>query len=370
MVTVVNQKFALTDEQRDLRDLVRRFLAERSPAGEVRRLMGGEAGYDPAVWRQLSELGLTGLTVPPRYGGAGCGPVERMIVCAEMGAALLCAPYLASAVLAAEALLASGDEAAQADLLPGIADGSTIATLAWSDEGEVVARRLGDGYVLDGRQSFVLDGVAANLVLVAASSPEGPSLFAVDGSAGGLERRAVQTVDMTRRQAVLSFDGTPARLVGAPGAAGTIVADAVRHGVLALAAEQVGGAQRCLDMSVAYAKTRHQFGRAIGSFQAIKHLCADMLLAVESARSAAWAAAAADADLELVASVAKAYCSQTFSDVAASNIQVHGGIGFTWEHDAHLYYRRAKSAEVMFGSPAQHRETVASLLLAGAGQHG
>jgi alkylation response protein AidB-like acyl-CoA dehydrogenase len=180
----------------------------------------------------------------------------------------------------------------------------------------------------------------------------------------------MQTLDMTRKQAMLTFGGTPGRLVGRPGAAAEIVAQAVRGGVLALAAEQVGGAQRCLDMAVAYAKVRHQFGRAIGSFQAIKHVCADMLLEVESARSAAyyaaWAAADGAADLPLVASLAKAYCSEAYFHVAASNIQVHGGIGFTWEHDAHLYYRRAKSAEVMLGTPASHREVIAGLLLTDA----
>jgi alkylation response protein AidB-like acyl-CoA dehydrogenase len=337
--------------------------------------MATEAGYDTAVWAQLGQLGLAGLTIPEKYGGAGCGPVEQLVVCEEMGAALLCAPYLASAVLAAGALLASGDAAAQADLLPPIASGETIATLAvpeddgsWApEEFRVTARRSGEEYLLDGRKSFVLDGTIADLILVAASSGDGAALFAVGGDAPGLSRQAVQTLDMTRKQAVLTFSGTPGRLVGPPGAAAEIVAQAVRGGVLALAAEQVGGAQRCLDMAVAYARVRHQFGRAIGSFQAIKHMCADMLLQVESARSAAyyaaWAAADDAADLPLAASIAKAYCSEAYFQVAASNIQVHGGIGFTWEHDAHLYYRRAKSAEVMLGTPAWHREVAAGLLL-------
>jgi len=292
-----------------------------------------------------------------------------------MGAVLMCAPYLASAVLAAWALLASGDEAAQADLLPGIASGETIATVAvpeddgsWAPgEFRATARRSGEDYLLDGRKSFVLDGMIADLILVTASSEDGPALFAVGGDAPGLSRQAMQTLDMTRKQAALTLSGTPGRLVGRPGAAAEIVAQAIRGGVLALAAEQVGGAQRCLDMAVGYAKVRHQFGRAIGSFQAIKHMCADMLLEVESARSAAyraaWSAADGAADLPLVASLAKAYCSEAYFHVAASNIQVHGGIGFTWEHDAHLYYRRARSAEVMLGTPASHREVVAGLLL-------
>jgi alkylation response protein AidB-like acyl-CoA dehydrogenase len=367
--------FVFTDEQQDLRAMVRRFLADKSPASEVRRLMATEAGYDPAVWAQLGQLGLAGLVIPEKYGGAGCGPVEQLVVCEEMGAALLCAPYLASAVLAAGALLASGDAVAQADLLPGIASGGTKATLAVPEDdgswapGEfgVTARRSGEEYLLDGRKSFVLDGMIADLILVAASSDDGPALLAVDGDAPGLSRQPMQTLDMTRKLAVLTFGQTPGRPVGQPGAAGQIVAQAVRGGVLALAAEQAGGAQRCLDMAVAHAKVRHQFGRPIGSFQAVKHMCADMLLEVESARSAAyraaWAAADGDAELPLFASLAKAYCSQAYFQVAASNIQVHGGIGFTWDHDAHLYYRRAKSAEVMLGTPASHREFVAGLLL-------
>ena len=361
--------------------MVRRFLAEKSPVSEVRRLMATDPGYDPAVWAQIGQLGLAGLIVPEKHGGSGCGPVEQLVVCEEMGAALLCAPYLGSAVLATWALLASDDADAQADLLPAMAAGERIAALAVpEDDGSwtpadfsVTARRSGAAYLLDGRKSFVLDGMIADLILVAASSDDGPALFAVDGDAPGLTRRAMETLDLTRRQAVLTFSGTPARLVGEPGAAGQIVAQAMRGGVLALAAEQVGGAQRCLDMAVAYAKVRHQFGRAIGSFQAIKHMCADMLLEVESARSAAyqaaWAAADGAADLPLVASLAKAFCSEAYFHVAASNIQVHGGIGFTWEHDAHLYYRRAKSAEVMLGTPAAHRDVVAGLLLNDAGRH-
>ena len=199
--------------------MVRRFLVEKSPVSEVRRLMVTEAGYDPAVWAQLGRLGLAGLTIPEEYGGAGRGPLEQLVVCEEMGAALLCAPYLASAVLAPWALLASGDAAAQADLLPGIASGETIATLAvpeddgsWApDEFRVTARRSGDRYLLDGRKSFVLHGMIANLILVAASSDDGPALFAVDGDALGLSSQAMQTLDMTRKQAVLTFSRTPGR---------------------------------------------------------------------------------------------------------------------------------------------------------------
>src|SRR5580658_10085489 len=236
---VVMTTFVFTDEQQDLRAMVRRFLAEKSPVSDVRRLMATEAGYDPAVWAQLGHLGLAGLTIPEKYGGAGCGPVEQLIVCEEMGAALLCAPYLASAVLATWALLASEDPMARTDLLPPIASGEIIATLAvpeddgsWAPaEFSVTARRSGENYLVDGRKSFVLDGMIADLILVAASSDDGPALFAVDGDAPGLSRQAMQTIDLTRKPAVLTFNRTPGRLVGQPGAAAEIVAQAVRGGV-------------------------------------------------------------------------------------------------------------------------------------------
>jgi alkylation response protein AidB-like acyl-CoA dehydrogenase len=372
--------FAFSDEQHELRRGLRRFLEEKSPSHQVRRLMETDEGYDGAVWSQMAQqLGLQGLTIPEEYGGAGGGPVEQLIVLEEMGRVLLCAPYFATAVLAVNALRASGDAAAQREFLPGIAAGTTIATLAvpeedgrWSPDGlQTRARRSGDGHVLDGSKSFVLDGATADLVLAVAQAGEGPTLFAVDGHDARVSRRLLHTIDMTRKQAALVFDGVPARLVGTAGGAGSIVAKTLRLASVALAAEQVGGAQRCLDMSVDYAKLRVQFGRPIGSFQAIKHKCADMLLEVESAKSAAyyaaWAAADGSAELPLVASLAKAYCSEAYFHVAAENIQVHGGIGFTWEHDAHLYYRRAKSSEVMLGSPTHHREIAATYLIDGAG---
>jgi alkylation response protein AidB-like acyl-CoA dehydrogenase len=372
--------FAFTDEQRELAATLRRFLQDKSGSSEVRRLMQTEAGYDPRTWAQLAgQLGLPGLIIPEKHGGSGAGPVELALVCEEMGRALLCAPYFATAVLATAALLASGDEAAQEEFLPGIADGATIATLAvseddgaWRAEGvSARARRSGDGYVLDGRKSFVIDGHTAGLLLVVAQADGGPTLFAVRGDAEGLGRRPLQTLDLTRKQAALSLDAVPARLIGAEGSAADVVAATLRLAAVALAAEQVGGAQRCLDMSVEYAKIRMQFGRPVGSFQAIKHMCADMLLEVESARSAAyyaaWAAQDGSDELPLVASLAKACCSEAYFRAAADNIQIHGGIGFTWEHDAHLYYRRAKSAELMLGTPAEHREIAAGYLIEGAG---
>ncbi len=364
--------FAFSEEQEELRRSVRRFLEDKSPMTEVRRLMETTEGYDPAVWDQMAnQLGLQSLTIPEEYGGAGFGYVELVVVLEEMGAALLCAPYFATVALGANAILSSGDEAAKKDFLPGIAAGTTIATLAltedaglWStDAVTLAASEDAGGWKLDGHKMFVIDGHNAGLILVAARTGKGVSLFAVEGGASGLTRTPLATMDQTRKQTRLEFSGTPARLVGGEGEAEKVLSRTLDLAAVALAAEQVGGAQRCLDMSVEYAKTRIQFGRPIGSFQAIKHKCADMLLEVESAKSAAyyagWAAAEDSEELPVVASLAKSYCSEAYFHAAAENIQIHGGIGFTWEHDAHLYFKRAKSSELLLGDPSYHRELLA-----------
>ena len=364
--------FAFSEEQEELRTAVRRFLQEKSPETEVRRLMETEDGYDPAVWSQMADqLGLQSITVPEEYGGSGFSYVELIVILEEMGSALLCAPYFATVALAANALLTSGDDSAKKDLLPGLASGETIGTLAitedngrWDFEGIALqASGSGGSWTLDGHKSFVIDGHMANLILVAARTPAGLSLFAVEGGASGLTRTALPTMDQTRKQARLVFESTPARLIGTDGGAADSLTKTLDLAAVALAAEQVGGAQHCLDSSVDYAKNRIQFGRPIGSFQAIKHKCADMLLEVESAKSAAyyagWAAAEDSDELPVVASLAKSYCSEAYFHAAAENIQIHGGIGFTWEHDAHLYFKRAKSSELLFGDPAYHRELLA-----------
>ncbi|MHB1584240.1 MAG: acyl-CoA dehydrogenase family protein [Acidimicrobiales bacterium] len=364
--------FAFSEEQEELRKAVRRFLTEKSPETEVRRLMATTEGYDPAVWSQMAEqLGLQSLTIPEDFGGSGFGYVELIVVLEEMGAALLCAPYFSTVALGANALLTSGDEQAKADLLPGIASGETIATLAitedngrWDFEGITLeAAAAGDGWTLNGHKNYVIDGHTADLILVAGRTQKGVTLFAVTGDAAGLTRTALPTMDQTRKQARLEFSGTPARLVGAEGEAEPGLSKTLDLAAVALAAEQVGGAQRCLDNAVEYAKNRIQFGRPIGSFQAIKHKCADMLLEVESAKSAAyyagWAAAEDSDELPVVASLAKSYCSEAYFHAAAENIQIHGGIGFTWEHHAHLYFKRAKSSELLLGDPAYHRELLA-----------
>jgi alkylation response protein AidB-like acyl-CoA dehydrogenase len=364
--------FAFSEEQEELRSSVRRFLEDKSPMTEVRRLMETSEGYDPAVWKQMGEqLGLQAIAIPEEYGGVGFGYVELTVIFEEMGAALLCAPYFATVALAANALLSSGDERAKKDLLPGIASGETIATLAltedtgrWDLDGVTLAATgKGGEWKLDGHKMFVIDGHTADLILVAGRTAKGVSLFAVESGAAGLTRTPLATMDQTRKQARIEFSGTPARLVGEDGGAGPALSRTLDLAAVALAAEQVGGAQRCLDMAVDYAKTRIQFGRPIGSFQAIKHKCADMLLEVESAKSAAyyagWAAAEDSDELPVVASLAKSYCSEAYFHAAAENIQIHGGIGFTWEHDAHLYFKRAKSSELLLGDPSYHRELLA-----------
>ena len=364
--------FAFSEEQDELRRAVHRFLQEKSPETEVRRLMETTEGYDPAVWRQMADqLGLQSLTIPEEYGGSGFSYVELIVVLEEMGAALLCAPYFSTVALAANALLTSGDDSAKRYLLPGIAAGDTVGTLAitedngrWDFGGVTLeARPAEDGWTLDGHKMFVLDGHVADLVLVVGRTPKGISLFGVKGDAEGLTRTPLPTMDQTRKQARLEFAATPAWLIGSEGEAEEGLSKTLDLAAVALAAEQVGGAQHCLDSSVEYAKTRIQFGRPIGSFQAIKHKCADMLLEVESAKSAAyyagWAAAEDSDELPVVASLAKSYCSEAYFHAAAENIQIHGGIGFTWEHDAHLYFKRAKSSELLFGDPSYHRELLA-----------
>jgi alkylation response protein AidB-like acyl-CoA dehydrogenase len=293
-----------------------------------------------------------------------------------MGRVLLCAPYFSSIVLAADAIMNAGTDAQKKELLPGIASGETIAALAftepngrWDASGiEMVAQGSGDSYTLDGTKMFVIDGHIAGLVVVAArtagtSGEDGISLFAVDGDASGLTRTQLSTMDQTRKQAKLEFDGVPARPIGATGSAWPAFSKTLDQAAVGLANEMVGGAQKVLEMSVEYAKVRVQFGRPIGSFQAIKHKCADMLLEVESGKSAAyyaaWAAAEDNDELPVAASLAKAYCSDAYFHAAAENIQIHGGIGFTWEHDAHLYFKRAKSSEILLGDATYHRELLA-----------
>ncbi|MFN8017663.1 MAG: acyl-CoA dehydrogenase family protein [Acidimicrobiales bacterium] len=364
--------FAFNEEQEELRKTVRQFLEAKSPESAVREQMDTEAGFDAAVWSQMGEqMGLQGLIVPEEFGGSGYGYIELIVVLEEMGRALLCAPFFSTVVLAGNTLIHSGDEAAKAAHLPGIAAGETIATLAFTEENgrwdeagiTATATQEGDGWAINGTKMYVLDGHTANLLIVAARTSAGVSLFAVDGDAAGLTRTPLATMDQTRKQAKVELANTPGTLIGTDGEGWATLERVLDLAAVGLAAEQVGGAQFVLEMAVQYAKDRVQFGRPIGSFQAIKHKCADMLLEVESAKSAAyyagWAASELNDELPSVASLAKAYCSEAYFHAAAENIQIHGGIGFTWEHPAHLYFKRAKSSELLFGDPTYHRELLA-----------
>jgi alkylation response protein AidB-like acyl-CoA dehydrogenase len=371
---------ALTPEQEELRATVRRFLDDKSPSSEVRRLMESPEGHDETVWKQMGqELALQGIHIPEQYGGQGFSFVELGVVLGEMGGSLLCAPFFSTVCLAANAILNAGTDEQKADLLPRIASGDAIATLAltepsgkWNAEGIAAEAVPSDGgYRISGTKSFVTDGAIADLIVVAARSPgstgeEGVGLFVVDGDADGLTRNQLVVMDATRKQAELVLNDVTARPLGEPGAAWPALERTLDHAAVCLSAEMVGGAQRCLDMAVEYAKTRVQFGKPIGMFQAIKHKCADMLVEVESGRAAVayalMAAAEEDEELPVVASVAKAFCSDAYFQVASENIQVHGGLGFTWEHDAHLYFRRAKSSELLLGDATYHRDQVARRL--------
>jgi alkylation response protein AidB-like acyl-CoA dehydrogenase len=360
-------------ELAELRGSVRDFLAAKSGERQVRFAVETERGYDEDLWAQLSgQLGLTGLVLPEAYGGDGFGFTELQVVLEEMGRALTPSPFLASVVLAAGAILAAGDEVAAKAYLPGIASGKATAALAvaesaglWSfDQLTATARPAadGDGWLLAGTKQFVLHGATADLLIVAAQTEQGPGFFAVRAGTPGLSRTALRTLDLTRPMAAVRFSDTRATLIGTAGAAGPALDTVLDLAMTALAAEQAGAARACLEASASYARERHQFGRPIGSFQAVKHKCADMLVKVELAQAAATEAARAAtgdpdaAPLPQAAAVAHAVCSESLMFVAAENIQVHGGIGFTWEHPAHLYFRRAKASQLMFGGPGFYFE--------------
>jgi alkylation response protein AidB-like acyl-CoA dehydrogenase len=336
--------------------------------------METDTGWERDAWIELNQqLGLTGVHIPEQYGGQGFGFVELAIVLEEMGRALLCAPYFSSAVLAATAIMNGASQAQQATLLPPIALGETVATLAFTepngrwDLGGIGTRAnpAGGAFRLDGTKSFVLDGHTADLIVVAARAPDssgddGLSLFAVKGDAPGLSRRALKALDPTRKLARLEFSGTPAQLLGELGAAAAPLTKTLTQAAACLASEMVGGAERLRVSALDYANLRMQFGRPIASFQSMKHKQADMLVDVELAKSAAYAAASAaaedDPEFAAIASLAKACASEAYLQTAINTIQIHGGIGFTWDNDTHLWFKRAKSSEVFLGDPAWHRE--------------
>jgi alkylation response protein AidB-like acyl-CoA dehydrogenase len=364
--------FVATDEQKALRQTVRSFLESKSDEAAVRTAMISELGFDRGLWEQLSgQLGLAGLAIPEEYGGSGSSMSDLAVAMSELGRFLVCSPYFASVILAANAFVQSGDKEACLAYLPRLASGELIGALAANEEtaelapeaDRTTAEQSGGEWHLRGEKNFVLAGLAADVLVVSAVTSSGPSLFVVDAAHDSVERTALSVMDLTRHQARISFQHTPATLLGEAGRAANVLARVGELAVVALASEQSGAAERCLEMSVDYAKTRYQFGRQIGSFQVIKHMCADMLLEVEAAKSAALhAAQQADepsAEATRSAHLAAAYCADAFMKVAADNVQIHGGIGFTWEYAAQLYYKRAKSSQVLLGTPGYHREKLA-----------
>ncbi len=375
--------FAFNEEQEELRSMARAFLRDHSSGEQVRQVMESELGYDPDVWKRIgTELGWPAVVVPEEYGGLGLTWIELVALLETTGEALLCSPFFSTVCLGGTALLVAGTEEQKREPLPALAEGRLRATLAFSEPAgrwdaagvQALAMRDGDDFVLTGCKRYVPDGHCADLFVVAARSEgsageEGIGLFLVHSDTAGLEVTPLATMDQTRRQAQLGLCEVrvPAgAALGDPDSAWPALRKVLDLAAIGIAAEQVGGAQRCLDLSVAYAKERVQFGRPIGSFQAIKHKCADMMVAVESARSAAYyagcIAAAEDAALPVAASLAKASCSDAFFQCAAEAIQIFGGVGFTWEYDPHLYFKRARSTEALLGDAVWHRERVAQLV--------
>jgi alkylation response protein AidB-like acyl-CoA dehydrogenase len=372
--------FAFTEEQQELRATARAFLAEASKPEAVRAATESALGYDAKLWAQIGgELGWTGVVIPEGCGGLGLSWVELVALQEVIGETLAPGPFFASVCLAANAILAAGDPAQQEALLSGIAEGRTRGALAlteangrWDADGiATTCTRDGADTVLRGEKRYVIDGATADVIVLAARAPNssggsGVSLFALPASTPGIGREAVATLDATRRMATLKLDGVrvpeSARL-GAEGAAWPALETALQRAAVALAAEQLGGAQRALDLAVAYAKQRVQFGRAIGSFQGLKHELADVMVSVEAARSAVYyagcVAASGGRELPAAASMAKAAATEAFSLATATALQVFGGVGFTWEYDVHLYFKRARSSATLLGDASWHRERVA-----------
>jgi alkylation response protein AidB-like acyl-CoA dehydrogenase len=356
-----------SDERLALREAVGGFLAKHCTELQVRHDMEQPAGLDRATWSVFAgRLGLGGLGVPERLGGSGGDFLDVAVVAEQFGASLACLPFFSSVVLAQTALAATGGDAGE--YIEAIAAGRLTGTVAMGLSGT----RDSGGWRLDGTADYVVDGASADVVVAFARTPSGMSQFVIEGQAPGMVRLPLQTMDQTRRLARLELAGAPARLLRGEGGEGHAlpVLELVRDtAAAALAVEALGGMQRALDMSVEHARTREQFGRKIGSFQAIKHRCADMFVDAQAARVLARAAAAAqaaraggEAQASVAASTAKAFCSTAYQRTVRSMIQIHGGMGFTWEHPAHLYFKRATSDALLFGDPLYHRKRVAAAL--------
>ena len=370
----LSTQFIFSEDQEQFRDNVARFLAEKSPTTQVRAQMADAQGYDHEVWSLLNQqLGLGGIAISEQFGGAGFGPAELAIACEEMGRSLYCGPYFASAVCAAYALNATANEANKQQWLPGIASGDLIACVAitehtpmWSDDDihTAAAVTTNGEYQLSGTKHFVIDAQVADVIFVAArEADESISLFAVDAKADGLSIKPLQSMDATRKLNTLTFINTGAERLGR-----VDLPALMDYALVALSNEMIGGAQALLQSALDYTQLRFQFGRSIASFQAIKHRLADLLLEVELAKSAAYQAAyclAINKDVREHASLAKAAVGEAYVHVAYECIQLHGGIGFTWENDTQLWFKRAKSSEVLLGTPAAHRERMLQAITTG-----
>ena len=369
MATVFNE------EQSQLRSMVRAFCADYFSEGDVRRDIESNSGFRVTVWeRMATELGLQGIAIPEAYGGAGAGQAELGIVAEELGRSLAPIPFLSTVAMSANLILCTGDPQAQERLLTGIADGSRIVTVAHLEPAararttDIASRAIQvDGaWRVTGTKTHVLAADQSSTFLVTALTSEGLTLFEVDATTAAVETTPLQTLDLTRRQARVDLHSAEAILIGRPGGAAEYLDEMETRLSSALCAENVGGSLRLLEETAGYSRTREQFGRPIGSFQAIKQKAADMLLNVELARSAAYRVArsiddnATDASLE--AAMAHALTSDAYVATAYDAIQIHGGIGFTWEHMVHLYFRRAKSNMALFGTPDAHRERAAQLM--------
>jgi alkylation response protein AidB-like acyl-CoA dehydrogenase len=340
----------------------------------VRQMMEDERGYADDLWKKMAALGWMGLLVPEAYGGAGLSLVDLVVVLEEMGKVVLPGPFFSTVVLGGLCVQRAGSEGQKKRFLPGVASGQAKLTLAlleenarWDEAGvNLAAQKDGGGYVLNGVKLFVLDAHVADHIICAARTTEGVTLFILDRQQAGVGTRLLKTMDQTRKLCEVTLENVHVgadALLGTPGQGWELLARSVDQSKVALCAEMCGGAQQVLDMSVEYAKVREQFGRPIGSFQAIQHKCADMLVQVEGAKSAtyyaAWAVSNDTLDAALAAAMAKAYCSDAYRKVSSEGIQIHGGIGFTWEHDMHIYFKRAKGSEVTFGDATWNRELVA-----------
>jgi alkylation response protein AidB-like acyl-CoA dehydrogenase len=364
--------FSFTSDQQLLKNSARAFLDEHCKPAAVRLLWDDPRGESDSMWKEMAQLGWLGLALPEAYGGSGLGMVESAILLEELGRAACPGPYWPTA-LAAAAIESAGTEAQKKRWLSAIATGDARATLAlldadldWDPAAMTTgAQKSTTGFTLSGTKRFVPWAHVANVLLVPALGPEGPTLFLVDPSSPGLKLSPVQGMDLATRWVQVDLDRVPAAadaVLGAPGQAAPLLTTLLRRGAVGAAAEMLGAARRCLDMAVGYAKVREQFGQPIGSFQAIRHKCSEMLLEVENSHSAvfyaAWALDANADDQALAASVAKAYVGDASRKVCGEAIQVHGGIGFTWEYDLHIYFKRAKALEAMYGDADYHREQI------------